>query len=110
MIEVIVYRTDRKITAFELSGHAGSGPYGFDLVCAGVSAVTFGTTNAVLELCNASLGIEQGDEGGYLYVSLPGSLPEEVNDQVQLLFEGMIISLQTIENEYGQFINIQQKI
>ncbi|PAV27612.1 hypothetical protein CIL05_21040 [Virgibacillus profundi] len=109
MIHVTVFRANNQIKAFELSGHAESGPYGYDLVCAGVSAVSIGTVNAVMELCEANLKIKQGDEGGYLHVSLPDSINREMMDKVQLLFEGMLISLKSIENEYNQFITIQSK-
>ncbi|MBP1968793.1 uncharacterized protein YsxB (DUF464 family) [Virgibacillus natechei] len=109
MIHVTVYRSNNEITAFELTGHAESGPYGYDLVCAGVSAVSIGAVNAVMQLCEADLNIEQGDEGGYLYVSLPRSLEKATMDNVQLLFEGMLISLQSIEMEYNQFMRIRNK-
>ncbi len=109
MIVVKVFRENNIITAFELSGHAESGPYGYDLVCAGVSAVSFGTVNAIDSLCKIDLKIEQADEGGYLHVSLPHYIHHELHDKVQLLLEGMIISLQTIEREYSQFIKIDSK-
>jgi uncharacterized protein len=109
MIKVTVYRDNNRITSFELSGHAESGPYGYDLVCAGVSAVSFGAVNAVLELTDIDLAIEQGSEGGYLRVTIPNSVDSEVKEKVQLLFEGMIVSLQTIERDYSQFIKIQSK-
>ncbi|MGP4108430.1 ribosomal-processing cysteine protease Prp [Virgibacillus sp. L01] len=108
MINVTVYRNNNQITMFELSGHADSGPYGYDLVCAGVSAVSFGAVNAVMKLSEAELEIEQEDEG-YLCVTVPGQLDKAVSDKVQLLFEGMLISLETIEREYSKFVTIQSK-
>ena len=109
MIIVTMFRKNDQFTAFELSGHAESGPYGYDLVCAGVSAVSFGAVNAILTLCEIDLKIEQADEGGYLHVELPISIYSEKRDKVQLLLEGMLISLQTIEREYNQFIKIESK-
>ena len=109
MIHVTVFQTDKQITAFELSGHAESGPYGYDLVCAGVSAVSIGAVNAVMELCDTNMEIEQGAEGGYLHVTLPKRLPFEQMEKVQLLFKGMLISLKSIELEYSQFIKIVNK-
>ncbi|GAB3050268.1 ribosomal-processing cysteine protease Prp [Virgibacillus ainsalahensis] len=109
MIHVTVYRSNNQIKEFELSGHADSGPYGYDLVCAGVSAVSIGAVNAVMELCEAELEIEQGSAGGYLHVALPDSSDHEEMEKVQLLFEGMLISLKTMEVEYSQFIQIQTK-
>lgn len=109
MIQVTVYRKPNQIDAFSISGHADSGPYGYDLVCAGVSAVSFGTINAVMKLCDTDLEIEQANEGGYLHVSLPRHLHKNEMEKMQLLFESMIISLKTIEHEYDQFITIQNK-
>lgn len=109
MINVTIFRDEQQITAFELSGHAGSGPYGYDLVCASVSAVSFGAVNAIIQLCGMEPEIEQGHEGGYLYVALPSSVNEETKKRLQLLLEGMLISLQTIEREYQQFIKIKNK-
>lgn len=109
MIVVKVFRENNKITAFELSGHAESGPYGYDLVCAGVSAVSFGVVNAIDALCKIDLVIEQENEGGYLHVSIPNDINQELSEKVQLLLDGMIISLQTIEREYSQFIKINSK-
>ncbi|MFD1038613.1 ribosomal-processing cysteine protease Prp [Virgibacillus byunsanensis] len=109
MIKVTVDRVNSQITAFSLTGHAESGPYGYDLVCAGVSAVSFGAVNAVIKLCEVDLEIEQGEEGGYLWVSVPEHLQKDVMENVQLLFEGMLISLKTIEQEYSQFIEVDSK-
>ncbi|SHF65608.1 ribosomal-processing cysteine protease Prp [Ornithinibacillus halophilus] len=109
MINVTVYRSQNQIQAFELSGHADSGPYGYDLVCAGVSAVSFGAVNAVIKLCETDLDIEQGAEGGYLHVRLPESLNKEMMTKAQTLLEGMIVSLETIERDYSQFIQIHRK-
>lgn len=108
MINVTVYRSNNQITAFELSGHADSGPYGYDLVCAGVSAVSFGTVNAVIELCGIDLDIRT-NEGGYLRVQIPDISENRTKENVQLLFAGMLASLQTIEREYSQFIRIACK-
>lgn len=49
--------------SMEIKGHAGSGPYGHDLVCAGVSAVTFGGLNALEEEI-----YEVDEKEGYLLV------------------------------------------
>ncbi|HLR80534.1 MAG TPA: ribosomal-processing cysteine protease Prp [Bacillota bacterium] len=109
MIKVTVYRKRNELTGFELSGHAESGPYGYDLVCAGVSAVSFGAINAVMELCNVDLSITQGRSGGYLRVEIPDTLSESNKQKAILLFEGMVISLETIERDYDAFITIENK-
>ncbi|HLR64459.1 MAG TPA: ribosomal-processing cysteine protease Prp, partial [Pseudogracilibacillus sp.] len=74
MIKVMTTKQDNEYIAIEVSGHAESGPYGFDLVCAGVSAITFGAVNALFEVGEYTPIVEQGDDGGYLYVELPDDL------------------------------------
>lgn len=108
MITVKIFRENNRMKAFEVSGHANSGPYGYDLVCAGVSAVTFGAVNSISKICNVDLEIIQ-ESSGYLHVTLPNSLENEQLDKAQLLFEGMLISLQTIERDYRKFIKIKDK-
>lgn len=110
MIQVTIYRKKNgNITAFELSGHAESGPKGHDLVCAAVSAVSFGMVNAVIKLCEIEPIVDQGGAGGYLAVTLPDELTEEQANQAELLLEGMRVSLETIERDYGQYISISEK-
>ncbi|RCW66413.1 ribosomal-processing cysteine protease Prp [Saliterribacillus persicus] len=110
MIQVVINRVDQKIKAFEVSGHADSGPMGQDLVCAGVSAITFGAVNAIIKLCEIDPIIDQaGDEGGYLRVELPTELPFMSKEKAEWLLEGMLVSLETIELDYDQFISISEK-
>ncbi len=109
MITVTITRKRDEMTAFEISGHAESGPYGYDLVCAAVSAVSFGTVNAIDRLFHVQMHIEQGAEGGYLSVQIPHISEREKRRHVQTLLEGMLVSLQTIERDYNQFIQIKTK-
>lgn len=109
MIKVTMFRTQGVITGFEVSGHAESGPYGHDLVCSAVSAVTFGSVNAVMKLCEIEPDVEQGGEGGYLKITLPDGLHDDVHDKAQVLLEGMQVSLETIEYDYDQYIKISHR-
>ncbi|WP_163526472.1 ribosomal-processing cysteine protease Prp [Halobacillus ihumii] len=108
MINVSMFRTHGDITGFEITGHAESGPYGHDLVCAAVSAVSFGAVNAIESLCEIEPDVTQGGEGGYLKITLPGNLDGVVHSKAQTLLEGMQVSLETIEYEYSQYIKITQ--
>ncbi|AQQ52901.1 ribosomal-processing cysteine protease Prp [Planococcus lenghuensis] len=108
MIQVIVTEHDGRVASFEMSGHADYAEHGQDLVCAGASAVSFGAVNAIVELTGIEPAIEQADSG-YLQVGFP-ELPDRVKDeQVQLIVRSMIVSLQTIEQGYGDFIAITFK-
>ncbi|WP_152654750.1 ribosomal-processing cysteine protease Prp [Oceanobacillus sp. CFH 90083] len=106
MIQITVFQSDNQVTAFELTGHADSGPYGYDLVCAGVSAVTFGAVNAIMKLCETDLDIDQGADGGYLAVKLPMNINSEKLERMQWLVQGMIVSLETIAESYGEHVQL----
>ncbi|WP_040286370.1 ribosomal-processing cysteine protease Prp [Sporosarcina koreensis] len=92
-----------RITSFEMSGHADYAEHGKDLVCAAASAVSFGAVNALIALTGITPVIEQGDEGGYLKVVLPETGDD--HDQ-QVIMRAMIVSMETIEQDYGQFIQV----
>ncbi|MCZ2258405.1 ribosomal-processing cysteine protease Prp [Sporosarcina sp. G11-34] len=105
MIKIIVNKDQSgRIHSFEMTGHADFAEHGKDLVCAGASAVSFGAVNAIISLTGKTPKIRQGSDGGYLSISLPQS-PEDDHD-IQLIVKAMIVSLQTIEHDYGQHIKI----
>ena len=106
MIKVIFNAPNERITSFTLSGHADFAKKGSDIVCAGVSAVSFGSVNAIISLTDIEPEIEQGQEGGYLRCVFPENLSPETEEKVQLLLNGMLVSLQTIEREYGEYMKI----
>ncbi|WP_442595223.1 ribosomal-processing cysteine protease Prp [Neobacillus sp. D3-1R] len=106
MIQVTINRLESGlIQAFSLSGHAQFANRGQDIVCAGASAVSFGAVNSVIALTGVEPKIEQGKDG-FLRCVIPDHLSEETQKKVQLLLEGMIVSLQTIEKDYGKHIKI----
>lgn len=108
MIEVTVRRSPSgAITAFTMSGHADSGPYGYDLVCAAASALSFGAIHAIMELCHVKLRTETCDEGGYLHCEVPSDLNDKNSERVQLLLEGMLVSLQAIAEQYSEHITVK---
>lgn len=51
MIRVRIKRKKNgNISSFQMSGHAEFAEYGQDIVCAGASAVSFGTVNAIMQV------------------------------------------------------------
>ncbi|AEP01826.1 ribosomal-processing cysteine protease Prp [Weizmannia coagulans] len=106
MIRVRIKRKKNgNISSFQMSGHAEFAEYGQDIVCAGASAVSFGTVNAIMQVAGVEPEIRQS-ERGLLECKIPSHLSEEQATKVQILLEGMVVSLETIEREYGEFIHI----
>ena len=47
-----------------------------------------------------------GQDGGYLRCELPELEEAATAEKVQLLLEAMVVSLKTIERDYGKFIRV----
>ena len=110
MIKVTVIRDQSGlIHSFEMKGHANFAEHGQDLVCAGASAVSFGAVNAISVLTKTTPIIKQKGNGGYLYVEVPSIENADKAAQIQLILESMIVSLQTIEQDYEKYIQITFK-
>lgn len=90
---------NNKVESYEISGHAFAGEPGEDIVCAAVSAVTFGLTNSIIGLDESELIIKMED--GYLLVE---NLPD--SEACQTLIYGMITSLHTIEEEHFKYLTV----
>ncbi|NEW04504.1 ribosomal-processing cysteine protease Prp [Paenibacillus sp. SYP-B3998] len=96
-----------QIASYVVEGHAEYDEPGKDLVCAAVSAVTFGTYNSI-ETLTGIIPIHEM-ELGFMDITIP-DIPEAdhvKSEQVQLIIESMIVMLQTIEQNYGDYITIE---
>jgi len=107
MINIVVKRAkDHSIRFIEAKGHAGSGPYGFDLVCAGVSTVLMGGANALqgeVEEEYFNIIFKEG------YALIEHKQNEEYNDKFLYTLETMFKMLKTIEESSPQFVKIMEK-
>jgi uncharacterized protein YsxB (DUF464 family) len=106
MIKVTFNAPQERIISFTMSGHADFAKKGSDIVCAGASAVSFGTVNAIMSLTDVLPEIEQGQDGGYLRCMIPENISAESAEKVQLLLNAMLVSLQTIERDYGKYMKV----
>ncbi|AGT32946.1 hypothetical protein M493_13525 [Geobacillus genomosp. 3] len=107
MIRVTIEReAGGRIRAFTMDGHAKFAKRGHDIVCAGASAVSFGTINAIEELTGVRPRVMLGQDGGHLRCELPELEEAATAEKVQLLLEAMVVSLKTIERDYGKFIRV----
>ncbi|WP_040950122.1 ribosomal-processing cysteine protease Prp [Gorillibacterium massiliense] len=109
MIRVRIERSkaDRNILSFQVKGHASYADPGEDIVCAGVSAVTVGTVNAVEKLTGVVPVSRMKD--GFLSARIPQDGDEGKRAEVQLLLESMVVMLISIEETYGAYIQVQDK-
>jgi uncharacterized protein YsxB (DUF464 family) len=109
MIRVEIRRApDERIVGFKLTGHADYDEAGKDIVCAGVTAVTFGTVNAIEALLQVDLD-PKTPKRGHLDVVIPDpvSVSDETYPKLQLLLESMVHMIKGIESSYGKYVRVK---
>ena len=97
-----LYEADKDhYLSIDVSGHAEFGEYGKDLVCASVSSIMFGFMNA-LDVLDEDVEIRQS-ENRIIIINHSGS--KQVDDYYELV----LVQLKTLEESYGDFIQVERK-
>jgi Predicted ribosomal protein len=101
MIKVTMEYRGAGFASLEVKGHANSGVYGHDLVCAAVSAVVVGACNAIETSEDFQIKIDSGD------VNIVAPAAISVHDET--VIETLIIQLKTIEESNHGFLEIKER-
>ncbi|MCR5505494.1 MAG: ribosomal-processing cysteine protease Prp [Bacilli bacterium] len=99
MIKILINYEEKAFQSLEIKGHSNSAPYGEDLICAAVSAVFTGGLNALENVKDFDIQIEEG----HSFIKAKG--PVSSHDEIVL--ETMIVGLKTIAEDNGKFIQIK---
>lgn len=91
------------ITSFKVEGHAGYAPHGQDIVCAAVSTLVIGTINGLQELTDAPFDATVDEGIAEVEIYTPSSYSN-------VLVRSMVMSLEGIQEEYSEFINIYESV
>ncbi len=102
MIKAEISYKGKGFESLLVKGHANTGDYGKDLVCAAVSAVTVGAMNA---LENPDEDFEIEIESGRVSCVAKAGISEHDEDVIETL----IIQLKTIEASYPNAIDIKER-
>lgn len=103
MIDIGITRNKGRIEECTIEGHADYDEYGYDIVCAAISAIS----------CTAILGLQElvHDEGQF--ENKPGYClirPAKVNDErVQAILETMVLGCTEISRQYKTFVKVTNK-
>lgn len=104
MIKVEVVRKNQLIQEIIISGHADSGPKGYDLVCAAVSSIATGALNALDQICSKDVQLSLTDN--------PDAMIKikvlQNRDDLQLLLKMMLIQLSTVQESQQKYIHIKE--
>ena len=99
MIRVRFHTADDAIVGFSLSGHAGWGANGQDIVCAAVSSAAYMTANTVTEILGATANITVDD--GYMDVRLTDKIAD-----CQDILSGFRLHLEALQEQYPKRVHL----
>lgn len=95
--------SDHHITAFQMTGHADSGPYGQDIVCAAASALSISTINGLEKVVGTHPQVESDQQnGGFLQVTAI-----DLGHDAQILVQTFLNGLQDIAESYPKNIEVK---
>ena len=104
MIKVEVVRKNQLIQEITISGHADSGPKGYDLVCAAVSSIATGALNALNQLASSDVQLELTEH--------PDAMIKikvlQNKDDLHLLLNMLLIQLKTVQESQQKYIHIKE--
>lgn len=102
MIKISVIGTKNLISEIKVSGHSDYAVKGKDIVCAGVSAVTVGTLNAIHQI-TGKVPVHKIEDDGYV------SIKFLKNEQQQMIAQVCVIQLASIAESYPKYVKILNK-
>ena len=105
MIKVTIYKTERQeYVGFDMEGHAGYAEAGEDIVCAGVSALTINTLNAIEKFADDRTSLVSDESKGLIDYRLKGNPTREA----KLLLDAMVLGLEEIaeDENYREYMDL----
>jgi uncharacterized protein YsxB (DUF464 family) len=97
VLRVVVRRdAEGRIASLAADGHAGSGPYGEDIVCAAASAVLQAARLGLEEYARVSVHAEQGS--GRLLLRVPAEARD--NAAVRAILETAVLAIRRIAHDH----------
>lgn len=95
------------VEQFEMIGHADSGPYGQDIVCAAASVLAINTINSVEQIAGVKPETRMDeDNGGLLTAKFPKVSNRDQLLQMQAILKSFVIGMQDVARNYSQFVKI----
>ena len=107
MITVTVIRESGAPVGVTVSGHAGMGEYGEDLVCAAVSAVVQTAILGITEVCHIPAGVSI--EEGKTHCILTSDATKEQLEKAVIVFDTMLTGLKSIQASYPKTLKFRNK-
>ncbi len=100
MIHISCSMHERQIIDLCISGHSGSAVKGQDLVCAAISAIAFGTCNALDQMgSDAEIAVESNSIAVHV---------KTADETTEMILKTALIQMKTVQETNQQYIDIKQ--
>lgn len=110
MTEIVVFKDRNNIVGYIADGHSGYAEHGEDIVCAAISVLTQTALLSLNKVCKIrKQDIEFEMKEGYLEVMLKGVLGPSVREKADTVLETMLLGLESIVEEYPEFITLKYR-
>lgn len=106
MIRVDIYLSKGMIKGFNVSGHAEYEDTGKDIVCAGVSILTFNTIDTFTDILKIKDYIQYTIEENDIELILKKELDKEKMHDAQLILQKYELGIQSILKQYSDYIEL----
>jgi len=106
MTTLTVIREGEMFREFVLSGHAGYGKYGQDIVCAAVSALITTCVNALETVAGVKPTVEQEAASAMIRVTLPNNMDEVARHDAQVILRTTLQGFEDISSVYPKHMKI----
>lgn len=103
MVRVSFKSRNGSPTGFTLSGHAGAGTVGSDIVCAAVSSAAFMAVNTITEIIGCDIDAKTDD--GFMDITLNGGSAAAAD-----ILRGLRLHFEQLEEQYPDFIKITTEV
>lgn len=101
MIQANFTKTEGKLTAFSLKGHAGYDEFGKDIVCASVTSAVQLTANAITEVLKVRADVQVLDN--QIRMKLPINCPQEAFH----FMDALLLHLEILSEDYEGTIKVK---
>ncbi len=109
MTDVVFFKNNGVIIAFECSGHTGYADSGYDIVCSALSSITQSCALGIKEVLGIDAKIKRNDDRGYFRVVLPEGMTDEEQSGAQVLLRTLYLSVKDLAKGYSKYIKLEER-
>lgn len=103
-----MHKTAGDLIGYTYEGHAGYAEYGFDIVCAAVTAQLMMTYNGLELVAEVALDMKMDPQGGFFSFRLKDPA-EENRVKAKMLMETLKLGLMAISEQYEENITLEEE-